>query len=823
MKFSRFDSRLAFSNKHIDVLAKQQGKRIAMYEQHFGFIKRPFPAQATGSDVFVGPQTAKTMSGFRKALAAQDAVVTVCGPVGTGKTTLVHRALQGMGTKYKTIRVGRMEMKSSDVLESLLIVLGVKDRPAGTIQRFAALRRRLRELQDAEVRVFIVIEDALRTGTETLAELEALTAADAGDSDGANIVVMGDERLPEFMQNPEVAQLQQRVRQRHTISPLSAAELRAYLIHGFRVAGANFEHISGARSAELLHQLSNGIPRIVNNLVDAALVTAADQGLDNISATLIAKVAADEFGLNVENFDFSIPEPAVSPVEEISQPEPGTAVDAAPEPQPEPVAEATPEPAPEPQPEPAPEPVLEVVPEPEPEPLFEAAPELAPEPRPEPELKVAPEPAPEPVLEVAPEPAPGPVADVVPEPQPELAAEAAPEPAKVDETQPAKKLAEVAEDAYLDPDDIPHLIQDTLPDLKTLAPQFAKLPDEETKEAVDPVAERAYEFESVTEIVPELEPEPEPKRDFEPAAELIPELQLEPEPVAENAAQAEVRTDAVVEERTDDEVPEWDRDPTLAELKPDLDALEQAMAFAHGVSIDKTVEPPAETDATSDGVGEKEELPEITLDKSIETGIDNLLIEDPDGIKEPRRTTKSDVELDQIAREIGSAKSLDDIDDKMAETLFGSGISMIAAQLRASPPKDESANDAIQLEPDIPRLEPDIPELEPEVLAPSFPADAEMGEEISLETRDAANKSGLDLTATQRLKMVRGLNASSQSRQPGTNGGADSRAANKPKPIEDQINTSITQTLKALEVPRESAAEPETERKTGFFSRFRRS
>lgn len=296
------------------------------------------------------------------------------------------------------------------------------------------------------------------------------------------------------------------------------------------------------------------------------------------------------------------------------------------------------------------------------------------------------------------------------------------------------------------------------------------------------------------------------------------------------ASDPEVETDPVAEERTDDEVPEWDRDPTLAELKPDLDALEQAMAFAHGVSVEKKSETPVEAEAPADSVGEKEELPEITLDKSIETGVDKLLIEDPDGIKEPRSTTKSAVELDQIAREIGNAKSLDDIDDKMAETLFGSGISMIAAQLRASSPKDESANDAIQLEPDIPELEPDIPQLEPDipelkpaVPAASLPADAEVGEEIYLETKETVNKSGTDLTATQRLKMVRGLNASSQSRQSGTNGGADSRAANTPKPIEDQINTSITQTLKALEIPQEPEAEPETERKTGFFSRFRRS
>ncbi len=36
-----------------------------------------------------------------------------------------------------------------------------------------------------------------------------------------------------------------------------------------------------------------------------------------------------------------------------------------------------------------------------------------------------------------------------------------------------------------------------------------------------------------------------------------------------------------------EDIPDWDRDPTLAQLKPDLDALEKAMAFAHGDADDK--------------------------------------------------------------------------------------------------------------------------------------------------------------------------------------------------------------------------------------------
>ena len=70
-----------------------------------------------------------------------------------------------------------------------------------------------------------VVEDAQRVGAESLAELEALTAADAGDSGGAAIVLIGDSGLAELLQDPQLARLAQRVRQRHTIEPLCAAPI----------------------------------------------------------------------------------------------------------------------------------------------------------------------------------------------------------------------------------------------------------------------------------------------------------------------------------------------------------------------------------------------------------------------------------------------------------------------------------------------------------------------------------------------------------------------------------------------------------------------
>jgi hypothetical protein len=52
-----------------------------------------------------------------------------------------------------------------------------------------------------------------------------------------------------------------------------------------------------------------------------------------------------------------------------------------------------------------------------------------------------------------------------------------------------------------------------------------------------------------------------------------------------------------------------------------------------------------------------------------------------------------------------------------------------------------------------------------------------------------------------------------------------SQGPGKPESIEDQINTSITQTLKALKVPPAPGfdLEDDDDEKKGFFSRFRKS
>ena len=282
-----------------------------MYPAHYGLNRNPFLARPTGGEVFIGPQTARLVQSMRSGLTGQDAVMTVAGATGTGKTTLVTYALDAIAAKKKAVSVSRTPMKSEDVLESLLIVLGVENRPVERERRFAIMRNALLQYETAGFPVFIVVEDVFASGPAVLAELSALTVADAGESAGARIVLMGDDGMQSVLDDPTLVKLRQRLAHRHTINALSDMETRGYLLHCFRAAGGDFRKLFESGSCTLLHKLCDGNPRAINKLTDAVLELAAKQNLETISPRFIAETAARDYDPQVHDFKFAATPPAL--------------------------------------------------------------------------------------------------------------------------------------------------------------------------------------------------------------------------------------------------------------------------------------------------------------------------------------------------------------------------------------------------------------------------------------------------------------------------------------------------------------------------------
>ncbi len=810
-----------------------------MFEELFGLKKRPFGSQATSSDVFIGPQTAGLITRARKVFAAPDGAMSVSGPVGSGKTTIVHRALSALGRQHTVIVIGRIKLGPDDVIEFLLRELGLKEMPAGTIQKLTVFRAILKKLAENDIRLFVIVEDAERLGNVALAELEALTATDSGVSEGANLVLMSEKSLKEAFKAPGMARLRQRTRLHYEVKPLSAPEVRGYLTNGLRQAGGDISKTIDDDAILAIHALSEGIPRVINGLVSSALDAVADNGATRLDLDTVKRVADDEYGLALDDLE--------SRVASLAQTAP---------PAPAPAAEKPAEP----------EPIAA-----EPEPVAVEAQDDAPS-----ETTIE-DTQPTKILRDPPkEEEPELIQDTLPEVA-ALSSGEYPIPELIQDTLPdlevlAPELAKSAfgDDAAGEPEpspepEIPELIQDTLETPALDAVEPTPEPEAEIPELVQETPTLAVEAEEpeIPELIQDTletptldvaEAEPVPADDEIPILfDSSPGMQSPAVTPAEKPQAPAEPKDLPAAEAEPKEVPAWDRDPTMAELKPDLEALEHAMAVAQGLADD---EEDQEVEVAEVEV-EVEEVPEITLDDSIRRKIDvaeemlkastqSLEQIDGDGTGEgadlsstvaedlSKVPTRADEELERIASELAKAKTIEDVDDKMAETLFGEEFSMIAAELAANAPQSEPEVEA--------PIAPTAEELSlaetgtslesPARATPAEPESASSMEkefkevygEDALEVSMETSPSGMDVSASQRLATVRALNASTM--PAGGKAGASSKPKGpEPEPIEDQINTSITQTLKALSVKEieQVQTEEQEEEKSGFFSRFRKS
>ena len=194
-----------------------------------------------------------------------------------------------------------------------------------------------------------------------------------------------------------------------------------------------------------------------------------------------------------------------------------------------------------------------------------------------------------------------------------------------------------------------------------------------------------------------------------------------------------------------------------------------------------------------------------------------------------KKQQKADAELEKIAEGLSQAKTIEDVDDKMAETLFGEELSIAAAAV-AKRVAEESSAAAEAAPPASP--EPQAPAANGSDGSMETEFENVWGQkpdvEVSIETQIEGQAGGLDISASQRLATVRALSAESNP-DPGPAAATQETPASKPVPIEEQITTSMTQTLEALNVRPEPTAingdpdDDDEDEKRGFFSRFRRS
>lgn len=247
-----------------------------MYEEFFGLREKPFALTPNPRFLFYSDRYRTAVESLRFSLAEREGFLLLTGPVGTGKTTLCRDLLRTLEPKqFRTALIFNPFLNGTEVLQALLTEFGCTY-PAGASRKELLDRLNhflLAQLVDGRSCV-AVFDEAQHLSPEFLEQIRVLSNLETESEKLLQIVLVGQPELRARIQHPSLAQLDQRISLRCTLSNLSAEETERYVYHRLNVAGAQGRVQFTPRAMRQVYVAAGGVPRLINLICDRSLLAA---------------------------------------------------------------------------------------------------------------------------------------------------------------------------------------------------------------------------------------------------------------------------------------------------------------------------------------------------------------------------------------------------------------------------------------------------------------------------------------------------------------------------------------------------------------------
>ena len=263
-----------------------------MYEEHFGLKERPFALLPDPAYLYPSHSHDMALSLLRYSLLSEQGFVVITGPVGSGKTTIVNKLLDELGSDVSAGLINYAHTNFGDLPEWVCMSFGLDYKEKSPAELFDVFSRFLVDQYAARRKTVLIVDEAQNMGAEQLEQLRMLTNVNAKKEFLLNLILVGQPELRRILEAPNLRQLTQRISVAHHLEPFNRDETYDYVAYRVRVAGGSADLFSG-QALRLIWKESRGVPRLINTLCDLSLVYAFGAKKSRVDGRVVSEVMAD--------------------------------------------------------------------------------------------------------------------------------------------------------------------------------------------------------------------------------------------------------------------------------------------------------------------------------------------------------------------------------------------------------------------------------------------------------------------------------------------------------------------------------------------------
>ena len=243
-----------------------------MYESFYRLKEKPFNLTPDPDYVYMSPGHENAFTHLEYAIRESKGFVVITGEVGSGKTTLINFLLRQVPQEVNVGIINNTFIQPEELLKTISLEFEIPVDGADKSVLLTRLYGYLLEKFAKKERVVLIIDEAQNLPERTLEEIRMLSNLESEKHHLIQMILVGQPQLKDKLQKKSLEQFVQRVTVYCHLDALDKVEVNKYVHHRLEVAGAEDINIFDENAMRAVYKHSQGIPRLINIICDAALV-----------------------------------------------------------------------------------------------------------------------------------------------------------------------------------------------------------------------------------------------------------------------------------------------------------------------------------------------------------------------------------------------------------------------------------------------------------------------------------------------------------------------------------------------------------------------
>ncbi|MBX3290110.1 MAG: AAA family ATPase [Acidobacteria bacterium] len=264
-----------------------------MYKDHFSLKEYPFSLTPDPKFIVFTPSYNELLAGLYYGIEMAKGLIVLTGEVGTGKTTALRWLIRRLDSSVRAAYIFNPHLSIDEFYHHVTEMLDITDYENKT-DMLLEMGKMLEDRHRRGLRTLLIVDEAHEISDEVMEEIRLLLNFESDSAKHLQIILTGQPELRERLRQKNLRQLKQRVALRCEMPVLpNIDEVTRYITERLMLAGSSQKNIFTQDAIDFVYQCSEGIPRLINNLCDNALIAAFAANEKRVTREMVEEVAAN--------------------------------------------------------------------------------------------------------------------------------------------------------------------------------------------------------------------------------------------------------------------------------------------------------------------------------------------------------------------------------------------------------------------------------------------------------------------------------------------------------------------------------------------------